>query len=287
MLRIGTFAGSVIFGLAFLVLAQESLPKGAGDGKKPETISRAASVRKALGELIDIPQAIQEPNSATVRQVLSLLNTQLATKGVLLEIFIDQTSFSAETPDSQKILEYEVKYPASLRALTVQQAFDILIDQIPTLNATYLVKDGRIVVTTHEAARISYLLDQGIAVQLRDVPLKVAIEELGERAGVTIMVDPRCGAEMNKSVSLQTQNDASLRGILSSWADMNDLKLVVDEHRVMLMPRGDYLKKLRDQLEEAKLLSQILKTETFEPSVLLPLEAQPRQRGRKSGSGGA
>jgi hypothetical protein len=71
------------------------------------------------------------------------------------------------------------------------------------------------------------------------------------------MIDPRCGAELNKSVNVRAQNDISPRGILTSWADMFELKLVVDDHRVLLMPRADYLKKLRDQVEESQLRLQI------------------------------
>src|SRR6185369_12382742 len=105
---------------------------------------------------------------------------------------------------------------------------------------------------------IQILLDQGIAIQFRDVPLRFAIEDLADRTGLTVMVDPRCGVGLSSSVTLQTQNDVSVRGILSSWADMFDLKLMINDHRVFLMPRAEYLKKLADQGEEVHLLKKVL-----------------------------
>jgi hypothetical protein len=51
----------------------------------------------------------------------------------------------------------------------------------------------------------------------------------------------------------------SVRGILESIADTHDLKIIVDAHRVTVMPQTAYLKRLRDQAEEAAALRGIEK----------------------------
>ena len=64
-------------------------------------------------------------------------------------------------------------------------------------------------------------------------------------------------ADVNRIVSLRAENDITARGILESWANMFDLKMLEDEDRVMLLPRVEYLKKLRAEAEEAKLANEI------------------------------
>jgi len=290
MLRIGTFAGSVVIGLAFLVFAQETLPKGGDDGKKTEATSRSALARKALAERIEVPEEFRKQGQPSpFRFVLSYIDGALADRKQSLQIVVDQASFrEANQGDPLEILETVITFSPFLKTATVQEMLEYSLKQVPTGNATYLVKNGNIEILTHDAANINVLLDQGIAIQFRELPLKLAIDDLADRTGFTVMIDPRCVAVLNNSVSLQSQNDISPRGILSSWADMFDLKLLVDEHRVMLMPRGDYLKKLSNQVDEEKALSQIFNFQYGVPGgggTLVGgrlMGAIDRQRGRKA-----
>jgi hypothetical protein len=259
MLRIGALAGSVLVGLAFLVFAQEPQPKGAKEVKNPDTSARAAAVRKALAERIEIDEEFRKPNQKVpFRLVLKYLVDKLALLKQPLDVVIDQASFNKATAgDTFDLLEVDVTFPPFLPTATVQECLEIALRQVPTDNATFLIRNGRIDILTSDESNINVLLDKGIAIQFREFPLKLAIEELAEHTGLTVMIDPRCGAELNKSVNVRAQNDISPRGILTSWADMFELKLVVDDHRVLLMPRADYLKKLRDQVEESQLRLQI------------------------------
>jgi hypothetical protein len=288
MLRIGAFAGSVLVGLAFLVLAQEPQPKGVKEAKNPDASARAAAVRKALAERLEVPDEFRKPTERVpFRIVLAHIAGVLAERKQSLDIAIDSAAFKeAAEGDAIDILESDISFPPFVPTATVQDLLAAALKQIPTNNATYLIRNGRVDILTHEGANIRLLLDQGVAVQFRELPLKLAIEELADRTGVTVMIDPRCGAELNKSVSLQAQNDISPRGILSAWADMFELKLLVDEHRVLLMPRAEYLKNLREQVEEAQLLQQIEKTKILDHPVPEP-PVRIRGRGKSVVPAGA
>ncbi len=262
MFRIVTLAASVIVSLAVFVFAQDTPPKRAGEAKKADEVSRSAMARKALAERIEIPKEFRV--RIPLRAVQKYLITSLAGRNQSLELMIDQSSFKEEAGDSSDMADESVVFPDDLKSLSVQDILLFAINQISNGNATFVIVNGRVDIMTREAASIRRRLNHGIAIEFRDVPLKAAIEELSERTGVTIMIDPRCAA-MNKSVTLQSQNDTSLRGILSSWADIYDLKMLVDEHRVLIMPRADYMKKLRDQVEEAKMLDELGIDRTVEP----------------------
>ncbi len=254
MFRIGTFAATILLGWAVFVFAQESLLKGVGEAKKTDAVARTTPVRKALGTRIEIPVGFKSP--LRFGRILSAISELLAAKNQPIEIVVDSKSFREEIGDGVEWNAVEVNFPMTFfPTMTAQEALTMAIDQLPS-GGTFLIVNGRVEIMTREAASIRRRLNQPIASEFSDVPLKTAIEELAERAGVTIMIDPRCAA-MNKAVTLQGQNDTSLRGILSSWADMYDLKMLVDEHRVLLMPRADYMRRLRDQAAESELMEKI------------------------------
>jgi len=257
MVRIATFAGSILVGLAFLVFAQDTPSQKSNGGKNTTTASRSAAARKALAEPIEVPEEFRKPGQPVpLRSALSYIDERLANGNQLLQIDVEHASFKDGSGDPLDILETSVSLPPFFRSMTVQEMLEIMLKKAP-IPTTYLIRNGHIVILARDAANIHTLLDHGIAIQFRDVPLKFAIEDLADRTGLTVMVDPRCGAGLSSSVTLQTQNDVSVRGILTAWADMFDLKLMINDHRVFLMPRAEYLKKLHDQLEESHLLQKI------------------------------
>lgn len=258
MVRIATFAGSVLVGLAFFVFAQEGPPQKNIGGKNTGTALRSTAARKALAERIEVPEEFRKPGQPIpLRSFLSHIDEVLADRKQNLPFVIDDTSFKdANMGDPLDLLDSPVSFPPFMKTASVQELLEIALRQVPTRNATFIVRNGRIEIMTHEAAGIQSLVDKGVTTQFRDVPLKIAIEDLADQMGFTVMIDPRCGAALSTSVSLQSQNDISARGILSSWADMFDLKLLVNDHRVLLMPRTDYIKKLQEQAEEAHLVDR-------------------------------
>jgi hypothetical protein len=178
MLRIGAFAGSVLVGLAFLVLAQEPQPKGVKEAKNPDASARAAAVRKALAERLEVPDEFRKPTERVpFRIVLAHIAGVLAERKQSLDIAIDSAAFKeAAEGDAIDILESDISFPPFVPTATVQDLLAAALKQIPTNNATYLIRNGRVDILTHEGANIRLLLDQGVAVQFRELPLKLAIE---------------------------------------------------------------------------------------------------------------
>jgi hypothetical protein len=278
MLRIGTTAGCVLIGLAIFGVAQEQQPKKLDPLKTMSATERSALARKALATRIEVPEEFRK-QPVPLRLVLQYIGDKLRELGLPWEPYIDDRAFHEQIGgDPISMSEVDVRLPFA--AATVSEWLEHALSQSPHCAATYIVRNGRVEIVPPERVNINYLLDQGIVVQFNDMPIKTAIEEVANRAGVTVLIDPRCG-DMIQPVSVQSQNDVSPRGLLSAWADMFEWKLLVDEHRVMLMPRVDYLKKMRDQVEEAQLQMHLNK--------LLPgdIPATPeRLRGTKTASPG-
>jgi hypothetical protein len=276
MLRIGTIAGSFIVGLAFLVFGQETLPKKEDVGTNPGPAPRSEAARKALAERIEIPEEFRKTGQpVSLRSIVAYIDDKLSARGRSLPIVVDHLSIKeANHGEPFSVYEAPIELPPSLRNATVQELIEQALKQVPNSCATYLIRNGRVDILAHHAASIPLLLDSSVAIQFRQVPLKFAIEDLADQMGFTVMIDPQCGDALATPISLHTQNDISARGILLAWGDMFDLTLAVNDHRVVLMPRARYLKKLQSQAEEVQLLRKMDKNVFIE----VPTEAFPPRR---------
>ncbi|HEX3314618.1 MAG TPA: hypothetical protein VHR72_06980, partial [Gemmataceae bacterium] len=142
--------------------------------------------------------------------------------------------------------------------LTVRQYLDLAVQQLPG-DASYIVRGGLVVVAPAKSLKLDRLLHRRITIDLRGKSVVEALEAVADLSGVSIVVDRRCSDAPAALVELRTNNDMSVRGILESIADTHDLKIIVDAHRVTVMPQTAYLKRLRDQAEEAAALRGIEK----------------------------
>lgn len=228
--------------------------------KKPAPPA-TAELRRVLGMTITIPA----PRRLTVKEVLDVLSEDIAARGQRLDIFVDHAAIKAQVPDLQNFFELEVNFPRESRHLTVQQALEQIASETSIgVDVTYLLRQGRVEIVPVENTRIDYLLDRGAMIEFKDTPVSQALDELSDAAGLTIAVDPRCGSDvLSKPVSLRAGQDMSVRGVLECLADMNDLRLIIDEHRVFLTTEAQYLKRLRSRLEEAKLQHEVGPTVTL------------------------
>jgi hypothetical protein len=218
--------------------------------KKPATPSNA-DLRRVLGMTVDMPT----PQRLQVQDVLNILAEKLGARGERLDIFVDQAAIKSQVPDLKSFFELEVNFATRSGHMTVQQVLEQIASETSVgVDVTYLLRQHRVEIVPVDNARIDYLLDRGATIEFKDTPVSQAIDELSDAAGLTIAVDPRCGSDvLSKPISLRAGQDMSVRGVLECLADMNDLRLIIDEHRVFLTTEAQYLKRLRSRLDEAKL----------------------------------
>jgi hypothetical protein len=222
----------------------------------------SASLRRLLSERVDIPPEFKGVK-IPFRTVLAYLSDTAHTRKERLPFLFDKAAFAEANLLIADLAEQEVDVPAFVRSMTNRQVLEMTLPQIQG-DPTYLVRDGLIVFVPREAAKLERLLDRTIAVDFRDLTLNAAFAELSDRSGVGIAVDPRCDESSKKKVTLQAEQGMTVRGVLESIADMNDLKIVVTAQRVTVLPQSIYLKRLADQAAEAKLRREI----DLDPAIL-------------------
>jgi hypothetical protein len=282
--RMKSFAAgaSVLIVMTFVLLGISSTAPAVADEKNDEQPKQrklapmtSASVRSLLSVKIAIPEGLRQ--KVPVRLVIKYLAENVAQEqGQDLNFVFNKQAFKETSPDAGDVLDVDVELPA-LASLSLRRFLDVMLSQVP--DAAYVIKEGMIEVTTVHALKIDTLLDQGVMLNFRETPLGKAIDELSDQTGLTIAVDPRCDDLLKMPVNLRTNSDMSVRGVLDFLADAHELKLVVSDHRVTLMPQAAYLKRLKDRADEVKLQREI--DPNFEAG------APPRERmiGRRTGAG--
>jgi hypothetical protein len=229
----------------------------AGDAKDRNILAAtSASLRGLMSEKIDIPpefKGIKIPMKTALKYLIDAA-TQVQKQEV--RFVFDKAAFTQANMQVADLYDQDIDVPLFVNKLTYRQYLEASLSQLPG-DATYLVRDGLIVVLTREAARIDRLLDQKIVAEFHDKSLTAALRELSDLSGVSIAVDPRCDPDQKKTVDLRFSGDTSLRGILDSLAELHGLKVLVSPDRVAVLPQSAHLQRLRERVEEAKLLREI------------------------------
>ncbi len=107
----------------------------------------AKSIAAMLTETIktsDIPQ------TATLKDVLGLFIERMAEKGKELPILIDTNAFKEDAADAPDPYDTTVKFPPYPKTMSLATALRFALSQIPSNNATYLIRRNYIEVTTND-----------------------------------------------------------------------------------------------------------------------------------------
>ena len=114
-------------------------------------------------------------------------------KGKEVLFLVEQNAFKQEDPDAPDIFETQVTIPPVPRLRTGVQLLRLALDQVPTKNATFLMRPGHVEITTHECTTAGALLSESIQVRIQRRPLHLVLEDLFEETGVPIVLDGRVG----------------------------------------------------------------------------------------------
>jgi hypothetical protein len=172
------------------------------------------------------------PETPTLKHVLDLLTDRLTARaGKEVRTALDMNAFKAETPEmtSECLLELEVRFPERRQSLELGAVLRRALKQIPTNNATFLIRLGQVEVTTVEAAHPAQLLQQTVAATFNRRPLEEVLEELSDLTGASIVLDPRLADRQRARVTATFRNDTSLAAVLRMVGDMTDVRFVIVE----------------------------------------------------------
>jgi len=193
--------------------------------KKPAPQKSSQALAALLEEMLDMgPFTKQEMNlKDCLRQVMG----DMADKGKDLSIVVDIQAFEEDNPDAEKVLDSIVRFPFHPKKQKVAMVLRQALSQIKTNNATYLLRDGVIEITTLDRAKPESLLGYPIKARFNKRPLDEAIDELSDLSGATIIIDSRVGEKAKTPVSASFKNSITLERATSLLAEMADLQVEV------------------------------------------------------------
>ncbi len=196
-------------------------------GTTRERLMQLRTLHKVLEETLDT-KAFQGP--MILKEILGVLQDNLNTRykdDDVLPILVDVQAFKEENPDAVSVLESQVGFPVFPRRMTVATALRVALAQVPTNNATFLVRAGYLEVTTRKQASPKQLLQRRVMALFDGSPLGEALDYLSALTGLSVTVDSRVGDKLKTPVTAAFTNDITLEAALRMLTNMSDLKMVL------------------------------------------------------------
>jgi len=206
----------VTLALAGSVQAQASKP---GKPVTPPAPTETTELIRTLQERIESKNLI---DPIPLNQAMQFLHEQLAAKGKELPILINTAAFRMEgMPD---VANTEV----ALSAIPKQHTVQAILDQTHArVEATYLLRQGRIEIVPISHATIEHLLTQPILARYEQRPLQEVLQDLADLTGATIVLDARGGESAKEPITATLRNSATLEDALRMSVEAAGLKFVV------------------------------------------------------------
>jgi hypothetical protein len=190
-------------------------------------LARTQAVLRVLEDDIDMKDLLAVPQMK-LRDVLRLLESNLHMKGKELLVEIDDAAFQADNPDFPTVGKAECSFndsvPDRLPPITILRH---ALAQVPTRNATFVIRRGVLVITTTHRASARGLLTENVDGSFHEVPLGEALLDLAAQTGLALQLDPRANAKLDQPVTATFANNTSLKAALIVLADQAGLRLVM------------------------------------------------------------
>jgi hypothetical protein len=227
--------------------AQTEGPVGQQEKKGAKTRRKAVAI---LDERLDMKEF---QNQLSLKEALGLIHDQLALRDDEFSIFVDADAFKQENPDAPDIFETRVQFPQAPKKMTVAMALGIILNKVPTNNATFVVLPDRIEITTYAQASVEQRLQQRVLASFENRKLSEVFRELSERTGTTIVIDNRAADKEDRAVSATFLNDVNLAGALRVLSEMAELKVVVLDGAIYVTTpaQAEILRKEKIRMDEA------------------------------------
>jgi hypothetical protein len=219
---------------------QPSPPTGSASELPPfSKFSKTPDIIQRLQTVIDTKD-FRDPDR--FKEALEALHDALVSKKNEVPLFFDEEAFKAEMPKKiesfdikvpvpptkePSILDFKVQLPSLPKKMTAEAALRALIGQLPKVKATYLIRNGTVVITTAKQASIKSLLQEKVAASFYQKPLFEALFALSDQTGASIAIDPKVTERAFVPVSATFAHDTTLESALSLLTDMAGLRHVI------------------------------------------------------------
>lgn len=192
----------------------------------PSQEKEASVIYKLLQEPIQMKDFEMPMN---LKEFLAHLEKNFAARGKELPILVNVAALKEDVQDLPDPYDAELKFPEIPKRVTTATLLRLAISQIPTdppNNAALIVRNGAVEITSSKGASLSRLLQQKVLAGYENQSLAEILDDLAEKTGVSISLDPRVADKAATKITASFRGDAILDAVLRTLSDMAGLKLV-------------------------------------------------------------
>jgi hypothetical protein len=210
---------------AFLLALAAVAPVSAQAKKEKEKVSTAPTSRTVLSSLQVEIGSKEFANLMRFSELLQLSREKLQTTGQEVTFALDDEAYRDENPEAPRIYESEIHLKSLPPKTTVMYLLRQALKQLPVKSAI-VVRSGRVDIVPLSRTSKEYMLNQTFHVDLKDRPLTLALEELSDLTGVSIVIDARAKQKAQSPVTARFHDDVALQDAVRMLTEMAELKIV-------------------------------------------------------------
>jgi hypothetical protein len=141
----------------------------------------------------------------------------------------DREAFS----EDQDPYEEEVVLPGIASKMSLNQALRMITAQIGNGQATFVVRQSHVEITTQERATAPRILQSTIVASFERRSLKDVLDQLADDGGLDVHLDPNVGKTADTLITAKFRN-VSLESALVTVTEMAELKFVTMDRSVFV-----------------------------------------------------
>lgn len=194
-------------------------------------VIEAEQVLERLNQPLDLSEPAFANNAMSLREFIDAFSQKTKIR-VLVDTAAFKVEHETEYPNGVEIYEARIDLTAQPKTLTAATVLRVVLAQVKTNNATFIVRDGLLEVTTKLQTLTPQAVERKVTARILKRPFAAVLEDLAAGNGVSIVLDDRVAEKAKTPVSATFRNDVSLDTALQMLADMVGLRTVVLESGV-------------------------------------------------------
>jgi len=137
-----------------LVAVATILLVGASSGAQQPPLKKSKLTAQEITAILNTPVALKDfGKPMTLKEGIGLLYERTKSKTKELAVVVNQIAFQEENPDAPDIYEALVEIKSDKKELAAGKLLALMLTQVQSNNATYVVRQGYVEITTLAQAK--------------------------------------------------------------------------------------------------------------------------------------
>ena len=215
---------SLTLGAFLLALAAVAPVSAQAKGDKEKAAAMPTS--RAILSSLQVEVASRDFTQTTkFNELLDLARDTLKSSGREVIFAVDEEAFREESNDVPVPSDALIHLKNLPAKTTINHMLRQALKQLPVKSA-FVVRAGRVDIVPLSRTSKEYMLNQTFYVDFKDRPLTLALEEISDLTGVSIVIDARAKQKAQSPVTARFHDDVALQDAVRMLTEMAELKIV-------------------------------------------------------------